>query len=101
MRIAADRRGQERFLTYLARVRPPALLRLGKLTIQGVDDVLCLRAFDLAPEGGAYDPQAYQRYDLYDGRRKLLHLVRILDSNEDGEHEVSWGSYRALWGIPY
>jgi hypothetical protein len=57
-------------------------LRLGELTVQGIDGILCLRAFNLAPEGGAYEPRAYQLYDLYDGGRKLPQLVRILDDGE-------------------
>lgn len=82
VRIAADRRGQERFVNYLVRVRPPILLRLGKLTVQGVDDVLCLRAFDLAPDGGAYAPQSYDLVEIYDGGRKLPPVVRILDDED-------------------
>ncbi|ANY78226.1 hypothetical protein BB934_08260 [Microvirga ossetica] len=83
LRIAADRKGQDRFLNYLARVRPPTALRLGELTVQGIDGVLCLRAFDLAPEGGIYEPYAFELYDLYDGGRKLPLVVRILDHEED------------------
>jgi hypothetical protein len=81
-RIAADRKANARFLSYLARVQPPTLLRLGELTIQGKDGILCLRAFDLAPEGGEYAPHAYQLYDLYDGGRKLPQVVRILDDED-------------------
>jgi hypothetical protein len=78
MRIAADRKGSERFLNYLARVRPPTLLRLGELIVQGKDGILCLRDFNLAPEGGVYEPESYQICDLYDGGRPLK-VVRIHD----------------------
>jgi hypothetical protein len=81
-RIAVDRKSQERFLNYLARVRPPSLLRLGELTVQGKDGILCLRAFTLAPEGGTYEPHSFELYDLYDGGRKLPQVVRILDHDD-------------------
>jgi hypothetical protein len=81
MRIAADRKGHERFLNYLARVKPPTVLRLGNLTVQGANEVLCLRAFNLAPEGGAYDLQSYDLVELYDGGRELP-AVRILDTED-------------------
>jgi hypothetical protein len=87
MRVAADRKGHERFLNYLARIRPPTLLRLGELTVQGVKGVLCLRTFDLAPECGEYAPHAYQLYDLYDGGRKLPQVLRIVD-DEDSSGDV-------------
>jgi hypothetical protein len=86
-RIAADRKANERFLSYLARVQPPTLLRLGELTIQGKDGILCLRVFDLAPGGGIYEPYAFELYDLYDGGRKLPQVVRILD-DEDSYGDV-------------
>jgi hypothetical protein len=82
MRVAADRKGHERFLSYLARIRPPTLLRLGELTVQGKDGILCLRAFNLAPDGGSYDLQAYDLVELYDGSRKLPPVVRILDDGD-------------------
>jgi hypothetical protein len=83
MRVAADRKGHERFLNYLARIRPPTLLRLGELTVQGKDGILCLRAFDLAPEGGAYDdPQSYDYVEIYDGGRRLPPVLRILDQED-------------------
>jgi hypothetical protein len=83
LRIAADRKGQDRFLNYLARVRPPTALRLGELTVQGIEGVLCLRAFTLAPEGGAYEPHSFELCDLYDGGRNLPQVIRILDHEED------------------
>ena len=83
LRIAADRRGQDRFLNYLARVRPLTALRLGELTVQGIEGVLCLRAFALAPEGGAYEPHSFELCDLWDGGRKLPQVIRILDHEED------------------
>jgi hypothetical protein len=82
MRVAADRKGHERFLNYLARIQPPTLLRLGELTVQGVAGVLCLRAFNLAPGGGIYEPYAFELYDLYDGGRKLPQVLRILDEGD-------------------
>jgi hypothetical protein len=81
MRIAADRKSHERFLNYLAQVKPPTLLRLGKLTVQGANEVLCLRAFDLAPEGGAFDLQSYDLIKLFDGGRELP-AVRISDMED-------------------
>jgi hypothetical protein len=80
-RITADRKGHERFLNYLARVQPPTLLRLGELTVQGKDGILCQRAFNLAPEGGAYDLQSYELIELFDGGRELS-VVRILDMED-------------------
>jgi hypothetical protein len=58
------------------------LLRLGELTVQGKDGILCLRAFNLAPEGGSYDLQSYELVEIYDGGRKLPPVVRIL--NDEG-----------------
>jgi hypothetical protein len=81
-RIATDRKANERFLSYLARVQPPALLRLGELNVQGRDGILCLRAFNLAPEGDAYNPQSYDLIELYDGGRKLPPVVRIHDQGD-------------------
>jgi hypothetical protein len=81
-RITADRKAQGHFLNYLARVQPPSMLRLGELTVQGKDGILCLRAFDLAPGGGIYEPYAFELYDLYDGGRKLPQVVRILDDED-------------------
>jgi hypothetical protein len=83
MRVAADRKGSEHFLNYLARIRPPTLLRLGELAVQGVKGVLCLRPFDFAPGGGIYEGYAFELYDLYDGGRKLPQVIRILDHEED------------------
>lgn len=83
LRVAADHKGHDRFLNYLARVRPPTALRLGELTVQGKEGVLCLRDFNLAPEGEAYEPHSFELYDLYDGGRKLPQVVRILDHEED------------------
>jgi hypothetical protein len=81
-RITADRKGHERFLAYLARVQPPALLRLGELTVQGQPSILCLRDYNLASEGCA-NPQSFDYVELYDGGRKLPPVVRILDHEED------------------
>jgi hypothetical protein len=83
LRVAADHKGHDRFLNYLARVRPPTALRLGELTVQGIESVLCLRAFTLAPDGGVYEPHSFELCDLYDGGRKLPQVVRILDHEED------------------
>jgi hypothetical protein len=57
-------------------------LRLSKLTVHGTNEVLCLRAFDLAPEGGEYAPQSYDLVELYDGGRHLPQVVRILDEGD-------------------
>jgi hypothetical protein len=80
--VAADPKGHARFLNYLARVRPPALLRLGELTVQGKEGILCLRDFNIASEGGAYEPHSFELCDLYDGGRKLPPVVRILDQGD-------------------
>ncbi|WP_404289689.1 hypothetical protein ACD578_25730 [Microvirga sp. RSM25] len=45
--------------------------------------ILCLRAFNVAPDGGAYDPESFDYVEIYDGGRKLPQVVRILDHEED------------------
>jgi hypothetical protein len=82
MRIDVERKGRALVLNYLMRIRPPVLLRLGGIKVGETDGVLCLRAFDLAPEGGAYELRSYELCDLHDGGRKLPPVVRALDDGD-------------------